>query len=135
MELLKLCNFCIHTYTNNPEKNSSISEMKSFFFFISLPCSNPFITRALNDICYEFIWDQKPDKLNKKQLCTNNQEAGLKMIDTDSFIKGMKVSWIHYLNIETTPPWVQLAKHIVGDIDKVLLFGSDWAFQRVKQIN
>ena len=57
------------------------------------------------------------------------------MIDTDSFIKGMKVSWIHYLNIETTAPWVQLAKHIVGDIDKVLLFGSDWAFQRVKQIN
>ena len=45
------------------------------------------------------------------------------MVYFDSFIKGLKVSWIHYLNTETTAPWVQLAKHIVVDIDKVVLFG------------
>ena len=44
------------------------------------------------------------------------------MIDIADFIKGLKVSWIHNLNIKTSAPWVQLAKHIDGDINKIVLF-------------
>ena len=57
------------------------------------------------------------------------------MIDIDSFIKGLKVSWIRNLNIKTAAPWVQLVKHIVGDTNKIVLFGCDWAVQRAKQID
>ena len=57
------------------------------------------------------------------------------MSDIDSCIKGLKVSWIRNLNIKTSAPWVQLAKHIVVDINKIVLFGSDWAFQIAKQID
>ena len=63
--------------------------------------------------------------MNRKELCTSNLEGGLKMIDIDSLIKGLKVSWIRNLNIKTTAPSVQLAKHIVGNINKIVLFGSN----------
>ena len=56
------------------------------------------------------------------------------MIDIDSFIKGLKVSWIRNLNIiKTAAPGVQLAKHNVGDTNKIVFFGSDWAVRRAKQ--
>ena len=57
------------------------------------------------------------------------------MIDIDSFIKGLKVSWIRNLYIKTAAPWVQLAKYIVGDTKKIALFGSDWTVQRAKQMD
>ena len=57
------------------------------------------------------------------------------MIDIDSFIKGLKVSWIRNLYIKTAAPWVQLAKYIVGDINKIALVGSDWTVQRAKQMD
>ena len=104
-------------------------------FFISLPSPSPSFTSALNDICYKFIWDQKPDKISRKQLCTGILEGGLKMIDIDSFIKGLKASWIRNLYIKTAAPWVQLAKYIVGDTNKIALFGSDWTVQRAKQMD
>ena len=78
---------------------------------------------------------KKTDKINRKQMCTSIQEFGLKMIDIDSFTKGLKVSWICNLNIKTAAHWVQLAKHIVGVINKIFLFGSDWAVQRAKQMD
>ena len=57
------------------------------------------------------------------------------MIDIDNFIKGLKVSWIRNLNIKTAAPWVQLTKHIVGETNKIVLFGSDWAVQMTKQMD
>ena len=37
----------------------------------------PFITGALNDIYYKFIWDPKPDKLNRNKL---------KMVDIEHIV-------------------------------------------------
>ena len=98
----------IRYLTNYSFKSSSNTKLNNSFIF--LPNPNPSFTRALNDICYKFIWDQKPDKINIKQLCTSNLEL-------------------------TSAPWVQLAKHIVGDINKIVLFGSGWAFHIGKQID
>ena len=50
-------------------------------------------------------------------------------------LKGLKASWIRNLYIKTAAPWVQLAKYIVGDTNKIALFGSDWTVQKAKQMD
>ena len=103
--------------------------------FLTLPSPSPGFIKNLNDICYKFVWDNKPDKINRKQLCASKLEGGLKMIDIESFIRGLKASWIRNLIIKASAPWAQLAKEIVGDINKVILFGSSWGCQMAKQIS
>ena len=69
-------------------------------FFISLSNSYPICTQQLNAICFKVIWDQKPDKISRKQFC--NLEGGLNMIGINSFINYLNASWIHNLSIKVT---------------------------------
>ena len=43
---------------------------------------------------YNFIWDNKPDKIKCKYITQNYKNAGLRMVDLDTFIVSLKLSWI-----------------------------------------
>ena len=43
---------------------------------------------------FNFIWDQKPDKINRKILCQNYNNGGLKMLDFKKFALSLKASWV-----------------------------------------
>ena len=43
---------------------------------------------------YEFIWDGKPEKINRDILTMGYESGGLKMIDLDNFINSLKICWI-----------------------------------------
>ena len=46
---------------------------------------------------YNFLWNNKPDKIKRKQLIQNYQNGGLRMLDIDLFINSLKCSWIKRL--------------------------------------
>ena len=51
----------------------------------------------MNDVhrCfYEFIWQGKPDKISRKQMCQLYSEGGVKMTDIFMHSKSLKISWI-----------------------------------------
>ena len=37
--------------------------------------------KEINKLMFNFIWDKKPDKINRKILCQNYNDGGLKIID------------------------------------------------------
>ena len=97
--------------------------------FILIPNPDGGFIKKLNDIFYKFIWDNKPDKISRKQLANGYLEGGLKMPSILLFIKGPKFSWLRRLHRNSEIPWVKLANHFLGDPCKILLFGSQWSLK------
>ena len=97
--------------------------------FVSLPNPDSFIMQEIISICYKFIWEGKPDKINCNQLCLSYLDGGLRMININCFIKALKMSWIRQIYIKLEAPWSQLATHIIGQLDKIVFLGSEWSLQ------
>ena len=53
---------------------------KFIHLFTTLPISMDVI-KEINDILYKFVWDNKPDRIKRKVLCTSYVEVGLKRIN------------------------------------------------------
>ena len=43
---------------------------------------------------FNFLWNDKPDKLARKVMCQSIEKGGLKMLDVEKFISVVKVNWI-----------------------------------------
>ena len=71
---------------------------------------------------YKFIWEDKPDKINRKQLTRGYIQGGLKMLDLICFIKGLKISWVRRLYKNTCAPWIHLVPLFAGSVNNVLFF-------------
>ena len=48
--------------------------------------------KKINDIIFSFLWDDKPDKIKQVTICQDYDNGGLKMLDTYSFRKALKVN-------------------------------------------
>ena len=48
--------------------------------FTSLPAPSTFLIKTLNNLVYSFIWDNKPDKINRKQITNSYLHGGLKWL-------------------------------------------------------
>ena len=68
----------------------------------------------INKSMFDFLWDNKPDKINRKTIIQNYENGGLKMIDLNLFIKSIKAGWV---------------KRIINDKNK-----GDWKFIYLRQL-
>jgi hypothetical protein len=50
--------------------------------------------KEIQDIFYKFLWDGKPDKINRNVIINNYEEGGLKLPHIESFCKALKMSWL-----------------------------------------
>ena len=66
--------------------------------FTSLPTPTSDKIKTINNPFYSFIWDDKPDKINRNQMSKAFQRGGLNMIDTEKFIYALKSTWIKRLS-------------------------------------
>ena len=48
--------------------------------FTSLPTPTSDMIKTINNLFYSFIWDDKPDKINRNQMAKAFQRGGLNMI-------------------------------------------------------
>ena len=69
-------------------KTILLSKLKHIF--ISLPSPS----KALETIFYNYIWGSKTDRVSRNQLVKDYKEGGCRMVQIDSFIKSLKLSWI-----------------------------------------
>ena len=47
---------------------------------------------------FDFLWDNKPDKINRKTIIQSYEIGGLKMIDINIFINSIKSGWVKRIN-------------------------------------
>ena len=64
------------------------------------------IQEIKNVLFYNFLWNDKGDKIKRKVMINNYSEGGLKMIDRVSFNRSLKKTWIKiYLDKENSGSW------------------------------
>ena len=100
--------------------------------FISLPNPDSTFLRELNEIFFNFIWSNKPDKIRRKILTLDNRKGGIKMIHLEKFIDALKVTWLRRA-LRNDSPWITIFQSdIIKDFIKFQNTGSTFA---IKQIN
>ena len=59
-------------------------------------------------ILYNFLWNDKPEKIRRKTICAQIDKGGLKMVTIDIMIKSMKLSWLRLICDKVYSPVVNL---------------------------
>ena len=103
--------------------------------FLSLPNPSGDFIKKFNSLIYNFIWNNKPEKISRNQLNMEYHQGGIKMIEINSFIKALKLTWIRKLYMTPESPWAHLTSFIVGSLDKIILFGPQWSETVAKRID
>jgi hypothetical protein len=49
---------------------------------------------TITEMAYNFIWNNKPDKIKRQTLIAEYEKGGLKMLDICSFLKAQKAMWV-----------------------------------------
>ena len=62
--------------------------------FRALPNPSDTFFKKLNTICYDFIWDKKPDKIKRSIMISDYSDGGLRMLHLESFAKSLKIYWV-----------------------------------------
>ena len=62
--------------------------------------------KEINQIFYDFLWNNKGDKIKRSVLINSYDKGGLKMIDIFSYNKSLKLAWVkRYLDAENMGKW------------------------------
>lgn len=112
-------------------KSLLISQLNHLFIALPNP-KNAFI-KELNTILFEFVWNSKSDKIKRKVATQKYAYGGLKMVDLDCYIKGLKSTWIRRLVMEDNSKWKSLLRNNVN-LDKLINTGSDYILQIVENV-
>ena len=91
--------------------------------------------QKLNTIFFKFIWNGGKDRVQRKILCNNYKEAGLRMIDPLIFAVAQKMMWVKYLLDENfDAPWKSIEFAFLEKFNQdVLLLWKSYAPESVIQ--
>jgi exonuclease III len=63
------------------------------------------IIKELNKLMFEFLWDSKPDKVQRNIIIQNTKNGGLGMTDIESYTTSLKASWVKRLLVQSNAKW------------------------------
>jgi hypothetical protein len=95
-------------------------------YFTSLPNPNEEFINQLQNMLFKFLWDNKPDKISRKQAYKSYTEGGLNMVDILKFIKSLKITWLKRLINNSESPWVSLFENTICPLEKLFKTGPLW---------
>ena len=72
----------------------NLASSKLVHLFTNLPDPPPSFLSELNKCFYNFLWDGKRAKLSRAYICKNYEDGGIKMLDVNSFLSALKISWL-----------------------------------------
>ena len=100
---------------------------KLIHLLTSLPNMNVSMVNDLNRLFYNFIWDNKPDKVRRNTLVRDIPHGGLKMVHIQSFMAYLKVGWLKRFFENSEGYWQNVLLSVLKD------YGGDRAFRLEKE--
>ena len=82
---------------------------------------------------YDFLWDNKPDKIKRIQISQDYKNGGLRIVNIENFIHSLKLTWIKRLFVGKNSPWVLLSHVSIPDINNLIVYGSDWGCNTINK--
>ena len=62
------------------------------YYILSLPSPAECLLSNINKLLFQFIWNNKPDRISRNQICQSYPEGGLRMVDFSIHCISLKVS-------------------------------------------
>ena len=91
--------------------------------FLSLPTPSKKDIEQIETKLFFFIWGDKNDKVKRTKVVQGLNNDGLSMIDVNSFIKSMKVTWIKRL-YSSQHDWAKLIQKELPPVPELLTYGT-----------
>jgi hypothetical protein len=65
----------------------------------------------VNGLIWKFLWDNKPNQIERNICCLNINEGGMGMINIDNFVKSKQIKFIYKIINSEMDSWNALGKH------------------------
>ena len=94
------------------------------------------VIKEINALLYDFLWDNKGDKIKRTEMINDYSKGGLKMIDIASFNQALKMKWVKsYLDDQDTGKWKLFFNHRLAQFGGKLVFWGNLSAQDVRLLN
>ena len=94
---------------------------KLVYLWILLPNPPDNYVQDLQKLCFKFVWDKKPDRINRRTAIKTVRDGGLGIPDIKQYMKALKIAWIRKFKT-THHAWKQVALQSypkLGDLEKL----------------
>jgi hypothetical protein len=81
------------------------------YIFTNLPQVIKQSAKKLESVCFNFMWDNKPDKVKRVVMYQDYQMGGMRVKNISLFEKSLKLSWIKKYTDEKNSNWKFLVIH------------------------
>ena len=84
----------------------------SKLIFNSSNLSSPnYLSGAVSNMIFNFIWENKPPKIKKATIIGEKNKGGLKMIDFQTMETALKIAWVNRIHQNCHSSWKILIEH------------------------
>ena len=80
-------------------------------YISSLLPTPEYVIKELNQLLYKFLWKGK-DKVTRASVINDYEEGGIKMIDIESLIKSLRLSWLRMVYGDNSGAWKNYLEYI-----------------------
>ena len=94
--------------------------------FTTLPSPSKEFIKTMNTIFFNFIWDNKPDKVKRIYITQDYQDGGLKMINLEKFIMSIKLTWIRKFFSTPRAEYIPVFEKVLCPLSNFVNLGPDW---------
>ena len=89
------------------------------------------IIKELNRLIYKFLWNGK-DKVTRVSVINNYEGGGLNMVDIESMIKSLRLSWLKRIFGENSGAWKNYLNYLLKETGGLALFSCNY---NIKDLN
>ena len=98
---------------------------KLTYLFANIPDPNENFLQQLDTLFFNFLWNNKVGKLNKKCTFKPILEGGLNMLNVYSFLSAMKINWIKRM-IQNDNSYKEFVLDLYPKVGNIKLFGAEY---------
>ena len=103
----------------------SLAVSKLTHLFLSIPTPSSDTIKDIQNLFYSFLWDGKKDKIKRQTVIQNYKMGGIRMIDVESFIQSLKITWLRRI-IKMKTKYLNLIDIICPFINYIPKFGVNY---------
>lgn len=96
---------------------------KLVYLWILLPNPPDKDLKEIQKLCFEFVWDKKPDKIKRKFSVQNIENGGIGIPNIYAFVQSLKLSWIRRL-LSKPSKWQILLQTQCPEVKNLNKYGS-----------
>ena len=101
-----------------------------FIYIASLLTTPKGVIQELNRLIFKFLW-KGVDKVTRLSTINDYQRSGLKMIDLETMVKSLRLSWLKRIFSENNGAWKNYLRHQLKYVGGLFLFHCEYDIEDV----